>query len=338
MSAERKDGVLTVGRPVNEDSMSLYPAIEPYASGMLDVEPGNRIYWETCGNPNGKPAVIIHGGPGSGCTPQWRRLFDPEAYRIILFDQRGCGRSEPHASDPATGLTANTTDHLISDMERLRRALDVERWLLFGGSWGTTLTLAYAELHRRRVTEMVLLSITTTGRREVEWITRDVGRLFPEAWERFRDGVPPADRDGSLVEAYSRLLNHPDAEVRKQAAREWCAWEEVHVAVLPGHRPNRRYEDPRFRMCFARLVTHYWRHAAWLEDGQLLRGAGELAGIPGVLIHGRLDVSSPADIAWSLARAWSGSELTLIDAAGHGAGHADVYRLLRQATDRFSRS
>jgi proline iminopeptidase len=228
---------------VNKDPMSLYPAIEPYATGMLEVEPGNRIYWEACGNPNGKPAAVIHGGPGSGCTPQWRRFFNTEADRIILFDQRGCGRSEPHASDPATGLTTNTTDHLISDMERLRCALDIERWLLFGGSWGTTLALAYAERHRCRVTEMILFSITTTSRREVEWITRDVGRLFPEAWERFRDGVPPVDRDGSLVDAYSRLLNHRDAEVRELAAKEWCAWEEAHVAVLPNHRPNRQYED-----------------------------------------------------------------------------------------------
>jgi proline iminopeptidase len=263
-----------------------------------------------------KPAAVIHGGPGSGCTPQWRRFFNTEAYRIILFDQRGRGRSEPHASDPATGLTTHTTDHLISDMERLRCPLDIERWLLFGGSWGTTLALAYAERHRCRVTEMIMFSITTTSRREVEWITRDVGRLFPEAWERFRDGVPPVDRDGSLVDAYSRLLIHRDAEVRELAAKEWCAWEEAHVAsTIRGPAVPDVLCPPRYSLLATRSMAR--RRTAPSRSCRT-------AGLPGVLIHGRLHVSSPADIAWSLARAWSGSELTLIDAAGHGAGHADV--------------
>jgi proline iminopeptidase len=316
--------------------MPRYPDIEPYDCGMLEVGDGNRIYWEACGNPNGKPAVVLHGGPGSGCAPHWRRFFNPEAYRIILFDQRGCGRSEPHASDPTTDLATNTTQHLIADMERLRQMLDIERWLIFGGSWGTTLALAYAERHRERVSEMVLFSITTTGRREVEWITRHAGRFFPDAWVRFRDGVPTTERDSNLVDAYARLLRDPEAAVREKAAKDWCAWEDSHVAVNSNHRADPRYEDPRFRMAFARLVTHYWRHSAWLGDGQLLREAAQLAGVPGVLVHGRLDVSSPPDIAWALTRAWPGSELTLIDNAGHGVGHADTSEILIQATDRFS--
>lgn len=316
--------------------MGLYPEIEPDEQGMLDVGDGNLVYWETCGNPEGKPAVVLHGGPGSGCTPGSRRAFDPAAYRIVLFDQRGCGRSTPHASDPAVDLATNTTHHLIADIERLRRHLGIERWLVFGGSWGSTLGLAYAEQHPERVSEIVLVSITNTTRREVEWVTRDMGRIFPTEWARFRDGVPATERDGSLVEAYSRLLNDPDPAVREQAAQDWCTWEDVHVSLAPGHRPSPRYEDPVFRMAFARLVTHYWRHAAWLEEGVLLREAGKLAGIPGVLIHGRLDVSGPPDIAWELARRWPDSELVLIDDAGHGGGHAGMTEALIAATDRFA--
>ena len=314
----------------------LYPEIEPYDHGLLDVGDGHRVYWEVCGNPEGKPAVVLHGGPGSGCTPGWRRYFAPEAYRIVLFDQRGCGRSTPHASDPAVDLSTNTTQHLLADIERLRQQADIDRWLVFGGSWGSTLGLAYAESHPERVSEIVLFGIATTTRRDVEWVTRDVGRLFPAQWARFRDGVPAAERDGSLVEAYSRLLHDPDAAVREQAARDWCDWEDSHVAIRQDHRPNPRYEDPTFRMAFARLVTHYWRYAAWLEDGILLREARKLAGIPGVLVHGRLDVSSPVDNAWELAGAWPDSELVLVDEAGHGAGYPGMTEALISATDRFA--
>ncbi|WP_083502538.1 prolyl aminopeptidase [Sphaerimonospora mesophila] len=311
----------------------LYPPIEPYDSGMLDVGDGHLVHWETCGDPYGKPAVVLHGGPGSGCTPGWRRYLDPEAYRIVLFDQRGCGRSTPNA---ARTLHANTTHHLIGDIERLRRHLGIESWLVLGASWGTTLGLAYAERFPERVSEMVLFSITNTSRREVEWVTRDMARFFPAQWARFRDGVPEADRGGSLVDAYARLLDDPDPAVRERAARDWCTWEDTHVATHPGHRPDPRYDDPAFRMTFARLVTHYWRHAAWLDDGILLREAGELAGIPGVLVHGRLDISGPPDIAWSLAQAWPDAELILIDEAGHGA-HGATNAAVISATDRFAR-
>jgi proline iminopeptidase len=313
----------------------LYPAIEPDDGGRLDVGDGNLVHWAVGGNPAGKPVVVLHGGPGSGCTPGWLRYFDPEAYRIVLVDQRGCGRSTPDAADPDTDLTVNTTHHLIADLELLRSHLGIDRWLVFGGSWGTTLGLAYAQRHPSRVSELVLFSLATTTRREVEWITRDVGRLFPEQWARFRAGVPEDQRDGSLVDAYAWLLESPDAGVRERAARDWCAWEDAHVAIDPDAKPDPRFEDPRFRMRFARLVTHYWRHAAWLDDGQLIREAPKLAGIPGVLVHGRLDVSGPPDIAWELARAWPDAELVLVDRAGHGSGYPGMAESVVAATDRF---
>jgi proline iminopeptidase len=314
-----------------------YPEVEPYDQGMLEVGDGQLVYWEMCGNPEGKPAVVLHGGPGSGCSAGMRRVFDPEAYRVVLFDQRGCGRSRPDAGDPATDLSVNTTHHLLGDIEQLRRHLGVERWLVFGGSWGSTLGLAYAERHPERVTEVVLIAIATTRRHEVDWITRQMGRLFPEEWARFRDGVPAADRDGDLADAYARLLADPDPAVRERAAHDWCRWEDTHVAIRPDHRPDPRYDDPAFRMTFARLVTHYWRHAGFLEDGVLLAEAGRLAGIPGVLIHGRMDVSGPLDTAWELARAWPGAELVVIAEAGHSAGDPGMTEATAAATDRFAR-
>lgn len=314
---------------------TFYPEIEPHAQGMLEVGDGNRIYWETCGNPAGKPAVMFHGGPGSGCGPYWRRCFDPAAYRAVLFDQRGCGRSTPHASDSAVDLAANTTQHLIADIERLREHLGIERWLVAGGSWGSTLALAYAELFPERVSEMVLFSIATTSHRDVRWVTQDVGRYFPEQWARFRDGVPEADRGGDLVAAYCRLLHDPDPAVREKAARDWCTWEDTHVGVRAGHQHDTRYDDPRFRMAFARLVTHYWHHAAFLEEGALLRDAGRLAGMPSVLVHGRMDLSSPLDVAWQLARAWPGSNLIVIDEAGHGAVEPGMQAAVLAAIERF---
>jgi len=314
----------------------LYPPIKPYDHGQLDVGDGQLVYWETCGNPDGKPALVLHGGPGSGCTPSWRRYFDPAAYRIVLFDQRGCGRSTPHAGDPAVDLSTNTTHHLLADIETLRQHLGIDRWQLFGGSWGTTLALAYAERQPERVTEIVLFSIVSTTHREVDWLTRDMGRVFPAEWARFRDGVPAAERGGRLVEAYSRLLASDDPAVREQAAKDWCAWEDVHVSVRSDHKPDPRYDDPTFRMVFARLVTHYFQHAAWLDDGELLREAGSLAGIPGVLVHGRLDVSGPPDIAWELAQVWPDAELILIDDAAHGTTDPGMTEALLAATDRFA--
>jgi proline iminopeptidase len=304
---------------------------------MLDVGDGNLVYWEVCGNPAGKPAVMLHGGPGSGCVPGWRRYFDPAAYRVVLFDQRGCGRSTPHAGDAAVDLATNTTDHLIADMERLRDRLGIESWLVAGGSWGSTLGLAYGEELPERVSEMVLFSVGTTSHHEVRWVTRDVARYFPEQWAQFRDAVPPAERDGDLIAAYYRLLHDRDPAVREKAARDWCRWEDTHVAIRSDHRPDPRYDDPRFRMAFARLVTHYWHHAGFREDGVLIRDAGRLVGIPGILIHGRLDLSSPLDIPWQLSRAWPGSELVVIDDAGHGAGQPGMRNAVLAALDSFAR-
>jgi proline iminopeptidase len=301
---------------------------------MLDVGDGNEVFWQVHGDPQGKPAICLHGGPGSGCSPWWARFFDPDRYRVVLLDQRGCGRSTPRASDPSTDLSTNTTGHLIADIERLREHLGIPRWLVMGGSWGSTLGLAYAQAHPERVTELVLFSVVTTTQREVGWVTRDMGRLFPAQWERFRGRVPAAERDGNLAAAYCRLLSDPDPEVREAAARDWCDWEDTHVALAPGHQPDPRFADPTFRMTFARLVTHYWAHGAFLDDGQLLRNIGRLHGIPGVLVTGQLDVSGPPDIAWRLAQAWPDAVFVLVP-AGHGA-QPGVAEAVVKALDGFA--
>lgn len=306
-----------------------YPAIEPFEHGMLEVGDGQRLYWELCGNPTGKPALVLHGGPGGGCSPGLRRYFDPAAYRIVLFDQRGCGRSLPHAGDPDTDLSANTTGHLIADLERLRVHLDVGRWLVWGYSWGATLALAYCERHPERVSEIVLGGVTMTRPVEIDWLYHGVGRFFPAAWAQFRDGAPEAD--GDLVAAYHRRLADP--ALRDAAARDWCAWEDTVVSWERGYRPDSRFEDPRFRMAFARIVTHYFHHRAWLEDGVLLREAHRLAGIPGFLAHGRLDLGSPPVTAWELAQAWPDADLHLVG-GGHSGG-GEMTDALITATDRF---
>jgi proline iminopeptidase len=282
---------------------------------------GHEIFWEAVGNPAGKPAVVLHGGPGSGCAPWWAEHFDLDRYRVLMFDQRGCGRSRPHT------LENNTTQHLIADIERLRELAGVERWLVNGGSWGSALGLAYAQAHPERVSELVLFAVTASTRGETEWITRDVGRLYPAEWARFRDAVPEHERDGSLADAYYRLLTDPDPAVHEPAARAWCAWEDAHVGGA--HDP--RYDDAAFRLNFARLVTHYWSHGDFLEDGQLLRGLDRLRGIPGVLIHGLRDLSSPPDIPWTIAQTWG--ELELVEDAGHGGSR--IRARVRAATDRF---
>jgi proline iminopeptidase len=298
----------------------VFPAVEPYATGLLAVGDGHTVYWECCGNPEGKPAVYLHGGPGSGSTRRERGFFDPSAYRVLLFDQRGSGRSRPLASEPRADLSTNTTRHLIEDIEALREHVGVERWTVLGLSWGSSLGLAYAQAHPARVEALVLAAVTTTSRREVEWITGDVGRIFPQEWERFAAAVPPRLRHLPLVDAYATMLFDADPAVRDDAARDWCAWEDAHVSLAPGHRPNPRYDDGAFRLRFARLVTHYWRHAAFLEEDQLLRDASLLDGIPGVLVHGRYDVSGPLETPWRLSRRWATSELRVIADAGHGGG------------------
>ncbi len=304
---------------------------------MLEVGHGNRVYWETCGNPRGKTAIVLHGGPGSGCTPWHRRLFDPSAYRIVLFDQRNCGRSTPYASAADTDLASNNTANLIADIERLREHLRVERWLVLGGSWGSTLALAYAERYPNRVTEIVLFGVTTGRHKEFDWLFRGgVADLFPEDWERLRVAVPPALRDGDIIEAYYALLSDPDASIREQAALAWCTWESATPAWPPTHGLSPRFRDPAFRMAFARIVTHYVRHYAWLEDGSLLREAGAIAGTPGIMVNGRFDLQAPIGWAYDLKRAWPRAKLAIVDNAGHDASNASITEELIGATDEFA--
>lgn len=316
-------------------TISLYPEIGPHEHGVLDVGDGNHLYWEVCGNPAGKPVVVLHGGPGSGCTSGMRRYFDPKIYQIILFDQRNCGRSRPHASNPDLDLSTNTTDHLLADMEVLRQHLDLERWMVFGGSWGTTLGLAYAQLHPDRVTEMVLFGITMTRRSEIDWLYRGVAPLFPKQWARFRDGVPEDIRDDNLVKAYHRLLNDADPAVRTKAAQDWHAWEAATLSADPNYQPGSRWLHPDFQVARARIVTHYFRNAAWLENGILLENVHKLANIPGIMVQGRLDLAAPLVTAWELAQTWPGSELVIVSGAGHASGDPGMDDALIAATDHF---
>jgi proline iminopeptidase len=313
----------------------LYAELEPYDHGLLDVGDGNRVHWELCGNPTGKSAVVLHGGPGSGCSPELRRFFDPSAYRVVLFDQRGCGHSTPHAGDPTTDLSVNTTAHLLADMELLRAHLDIERWLAFGISWGTTLALAYAQRHLDRVTAMILVGVTTSRQLEIDWLYRGVAPLFPEEWERFLAGVPDDERDGDLVAAYHRLVEHPDPAVRTKAASDWNDWDWATSSVDPNAKCPPRWEDEAFQLARARIVTHFFHHRAWLPDGILLRNAGALADIPGVMINGRLDLQAPLVTAWQLARRWPGSELVVVPDAGHSTTDAGMSDAIIDATDRF---
>ena len=313
-----------------------YPPIDPYETGMLDVGDGNRVHWEVAGNPDGKPALVVHGGPGGGSSRGNLRCFDPRRYRIVLFDQRGCGKSTPPARDPATDMSVNTTDHLIADMERLREHLGIERWLLFGGSWGSTLILAYAERHPERVSEIILLGVTMTRRSEIDWLYRGVARFFPAAWADFRAGVPEADRDGDLVAAYDRLMSHPDAAVRERAANDWLTWEDAVISLEVNGRPNAYTDRPADDMLdFVRICAHYFAHGAWLEEGVLLREAGRLHGIPGVLIHGRQDMGSPIGTAWELAQAWPDAQLVVVADSGH-TGSATMRDEILAATERFA--
>lgn len=323
-----------------------YPQIEPYETGMLDTGDGNLVYWETCGNPQGLPILAVHGGPGSGCSLNRRREFNPDRHRIILFDQRNCGRSTPHASDPTTDMSLNTTEHLIRDMEQLRQHLGVEAWLLSGGSWGVTLSLAYAEHFPERVLGMLLFSVTMTRRSELDWLYRGAGRIFPEAWAQFRDFAGaedyrlPTDTEPpieGLLMAYSRLMGNPDPEVRLRAAAEWVAWEDAVISMegngSPGLYSNRRGDA---RLAFVRICSHYFANDGFLEDGALIREAGKLAGIPGTLIHGRNDLGGPVITAWELAQAWPGAELVIIEDSGHTGSTAAEHALDTAADSLFT--
>ncbi|WP_220475425.1 prolyl aminopeptidase [Sphingomonas cavernae] len=311
---------------------SLYPEIEPYASGHLDAGDGHRVYWELCGNPEGKPAVFLHGGPGGGCTPAHRRLFDPARYNILLFDQRGCGRSTPHAE-----LEANTTWHLVADIEKLREMAGVEKWLVFGGSWGSTLALAYAETHPDRTSALVLRGIFTIRRSEIDWYYQDgASWLFPDKWEKFVAPIPEAER-GTLVEAYRKRLTHADHSVKLEAARAWSQWEGGTITLLPNPALADAFGADDFAIAFARIENHYFVHEGWLEPGQLIRDAHKLKGIPGVIVQGRYDIATPMKTAWDLHRAWPEAEFELIDNAGHAFDEPGILDRLIAATDRFAK-
>jgi proline iminopeptidase len=311
----------------------MWPMYEPYESGLLDVGDGHRVFWEQSGNPDGKPVVVLHGGPGAAPWRGARRWFDPSRWRVVQLDQRMAGRSTPSASDPMLPIRANTTAHLVADLEQLRQALAIDRWAVCGASWGTTLGLAYAQRHVGRVTEMLLVSIALTRRRDVHWLYHDAGRFFPEERQRFAAGGGNAD---DLVAAYHHLLHeHPDRAVRERAAADWCAWEDAVVSLEEGWKPNPAFADPGFRMAFARLVTHFFHHAAWLAEDELVTGAARLASIPGVLVHGRFDISGPLEGAWQLNQAWPGSVLHAVP-TGHVGGAAMLAPILA-TTDAWAR-
>jgi proline iminopeptidase len=306
-----------------------YPPLETHADGMLDVGDGHRVYWEVSGNPDGKPVVFVHGGPGAGTSPLQRRFFDPAAYRIVLFDQRGCGRSIPHVAtvDPDEH---NTTWHLVADMEALREHLGIERWQLFGGSWGVTLALAYAQTHPSRVTEIILRGVFLLRRSELDWLYRGgAGAVFPEEWARFSSLVP----SGDILEGYQRLLRDPARAA--EAAAAWSNWEGAVVSLTPNPNLAASYGDPRFAIAFAKLALHYFLHDGWLADEQLVRDAGKLAGIPGRIVQGRYDIVTPPVTAWDLHRAWPESTLTMLPRAGHAITDYGVLDALLNATDEF---
>ncbi len=310
---------------------TLYPPIEPYQSGHLDVGDGHRVYWELCGNPDGKPAVFLHGGPGAGCSPDHRRLFDPARYKILLFDQRGCGRSRPHAE-----LEANTTWDLVSDMEQLRAMIGADQWLVFGGSWGSTLALAYAETHPERASALVVRGIFTLRRTELAWYYQNgCSALFPDAWEEFLAPIPEEER-GDLIAAYRKRLVGDDRAEQLRAAKAWSKWEASTIYLHPRPEVASAYTTDDFAVAFARIENHYFIHEGWMDEGQLIRDAHKLHSIPGVIVQGRYDVCTPPQTAWDLHKAWPEAELHIIPDAGHGFDEPGILDQLLRATDRFA--
>nr|WP_321509136.1 prolyl aminopeptidase [uncultured Hyphomonas sp.] len=310
---------------------TLYPEIEPFETGFLDTGDGHRIYWERVGTRGAKPAVFLHGGPGGGCSASHRRLFDPALYDVILFDQRGCGRSTPFAS-----LNNNTTWHLVADIERLREMIGVETWQVFGGSWGSTLALAYAETHPDRVSELVLRGIYLLTRAEMNWYYQfGVSEMFPEKYEAFIAPIPEAER-GDLVTAYRKRLTGDDREEQLRCARAWSVWEGETITLLPEPSTSDQFHEAEFALAFARIENHYFIHDGWFEDGQLLRDAGRLKDIPGTIVHGRYDMPCPMRQAWALHRAWPKSEFYPIEGAGHAYSEPGILDQLIRSTDKYA--
>ncbi|WNG32840.1 prolyl aminopeptidase [Archangium violaceum] len=310
---------------------TLYPPLEPYNTGRLRVSALHEVYFEESGNPKGKPVVFVHGGPGSGTDPKQRRFFDPAAYRIVLFDQRGCGKSTPHAC-----VEENTTWHLVEDMETLRRHLGIERWQVFGGSWGSTLSLAYAQKHPERVTELVLRGIFLLREQEIHWFYQHGAHaLYPDAWEDFLAPIPPEER-GDLLHAYHRRLMSEDARVRQEAARAWSVWEARTSFLLPNPDVVAHFGEDAFSLAFARIESHYFVNGAFLRSRtQLLEDVPRIRHIPGVIVQGRYDVPCPVESAWALHKAWPEAELKIIPNAGHSAYEPGIAAALVEATDRF---
>ena len=309
----------------------LYPEIEPYRTGTLDVGDGHVIFWELAGNPKGKPIVFLHGGPGGGFSAKHRRLFDPARWNILLFDQRGCGRSTPHAS-----LEANTTWHLVADMERLRReVMKVKRWTLFGGSWGSTLALAYAQTHASQVDALILRGIFTLRRMELDWYYREgASFFFPEKWESFLQTLPHEARVDPIL-SYHRRLTADDTEARLAAARAWSVWEGETSTLMP-EGPAQGHAEEKFALAFARIENHYFVHGGWMEEGELLRNATRLKDIPGVIVQGRYDMVCPPVTACELSKRWPMATLQMVEDAGHSFAEPGTLHRLIVATDRFA--
>lgn len=313
----------------------LYPPLEPFQDGMLPVGDGQRIYWEQSGNPEGKPVVFLHGGPGGGTAPWHRRFFDPERYRIVLFDQRGCGRSTPHASAPDADLRHNTTWHLVADIELLRRNLGIPRWQVFGGSWGSALALAYAQAHPEAVTEIVLRGVFTLRRHELEWFYEGgAAALYPDLWEEYLAPIPVLERS-RLIEAYHRRLTDPDPAIHRPAAIAWTRWEAATLTLRPDPALIAEMTRPGEAVAFARIENHYFVHGGWFAEGQLIRNVDRIRHLPAVIVQGRHDVCTPMMTAWDLHRAWPEADLVVVDDASHAAGEPGIARALRAATDRF---
>ena len=313
------------------DRRTFYPDLPPYRRGRLKVSDLHEIYFEECGNPHGKPAVVLHGGPGGGISPFLRQLHDPQDYRIVVFDQRGCGQSTPHAE-----LRDNTTWHLVADMERLREHLGIDRWQVVGGSWGSTLALAYAETHPHRVTELVVRGIFTVRKSEIDWFyQKGADALFPDMWEAYVAPIPESERH-DLVGAYHRRLTGSDLAQQLACARAWSQWEGSTLSLLSDPKRVEEFGGDRFAIAFARIECHYFHNRGFFErDGQLLDNAHRLRGIPGVIIQGRYDVVTPMQTAWDLHRAWPEAGFIVIPDAGHTATEPGIRDALIAATDRF---
>ena len=307
--------------------LSLYPDIKPYVTHSLAVEPPHLLYVEETGNPNGLPVLFVHGGPGAGCEPYHRRFFDPEVYRIVLFDQRGCGHSKPHAS-----LEGNTTQALVADMESIRQHLGIERWLLFGGSWGSTLSLVYAEAHPERVAGLILRGIFLCRPDEIRWFYQEgASWLFPDAWEEFLAPIP-VDERGDLLQAYYQRLSGDDEIARMACAKAWSVWEGRTSTLKPNKHVIDHFAAPFTALSLARIESHYFVNNIFLDDNQILRDVGRLADIPAVIVHGRYDVVCPLRNAWELHQAWPDSDLEIIGDAGHSAAEPGTVDALIRAT------